>query len=119
MKRTIFVLAAGAFIALAGTAAAHAMLSRAEPAVGASVRGPISVLRLRFSESVEPSLCRVTLQAAAGAQIAARDLSTEARGRILVAHVTPLPAGVYRVRWRAVSVDTHVTEGDYTITVTP
>jgi hypothetical protein len=30
-----------------------------------------------------------------------------------------LPPGVYTVNWRAVSVDTHHTQGDFQFTVTP
>jgi hypothetical protein len=30
-----------------------------------------------------------------------------------------LPAGAYRVHWHVVSVDTHMTEGDFSFTVRP
>ena len=33
--------------------------------------------------------------------------------------VVYLPAGTYAVRWRVLSVDTHVTEGDFTFQVKP
>jgi methionine-rich copper-binding protein CopC len=118
-RRSFFALTAGAFFALAGSAAAHAMLSRAEPAVGATVRGPVTAVRLRFSERIEPALCRITLETANGHSIAAHDLTAEESGRVLVGQTPPLAAGTYRVRWRAVSVDTHVTEGDYVFTVAP
>ena len=31
--------------------------------------------------------------------------------------LSPLEPGVYKVAWRAVSIDTHVTEGNHTFTV--
>jgi copper resistance protein C len=118
-RRSFLTLTAGAFFALAGSAAAHAMLSRAEPAVGATLRGPVTAVRLRFSERIEPALCRITLEAADGSSIAAHDLTAEEGGRVLAGQIPALAAGAYRVRWRAVSVDTHVTEGDYVFTLAP
>ena len=38
---------------------------------------------------------------------------------LLTASLAPLGPGRYRVRWRVVSVDTHVTEGDFAFTVAP
>jgi methionine-rich copper-binding protein CopC len=32
--------------------------------------------------------------------------------------LNPLGPGTYRVKWRVLSVDTHVTEGDFTFRVT-
>ena len=39
---------------------------------------------------------------------------------VLIAPITkPLPAGEYTVRWQAVSVDTHHTQGTFEFTVKP
>ena len=114
-RRAFLIVSAAAFAALA---AAHAMLAHAEPAVGATVHGDITVLRLRFTERIEPALCRLTL-VHDGRETALADLAAEGDGRILAAHVARLAPGAYTVRWRAVSVDTHVTEGDYSFTVAP
>lgn len=121
MKRAVLLglLAASAFGALAGPASAHAILARAEPHVGASVHGPVTMLRLRFTERIEASLCRITLADAAHHTIAVTNLATEGDGRILAGHVANLAPGVYHLSWHAVSVDTHITEGDYSFTVTP
>ncbi|MFT3727708.1 MAG: copper resistance protein CopC [Terricaulis sp.] len=113
------LLAASAFCALAGTASAHAILSRAAPAVGATVHAPVTALHLRFTERVEPTLCRVTLTDAAHHTIAVTNLTAEGDGRILGGQVASLAPGVYHVVWHAVSIDTHITEGDYTFIVTP
>lgn len=112
-------LLAAALYGLAPPAFAHAFLARAEPAVGAIVHGTITTLRLRFTERIEPTLCRITLINAAGQIIAGSNLTAEGDGRILAAHVAALMPGAYRVRWHAVSVDTHVTEGDYSFTIAP
>ncbi|MEZ5970391.1 MAG: copper resistance protein CopC [Hyphomonadaceae bacterium] len=118
-RRSFCAGVAGAFIALAGDAQAHAMLTRAEPAVGATVRSAVTLIRLRFTERIEPALCRVTIENGAGASVPTLDLAAEGDGRTLAAHVAPLAPGPYRVRWRAVSVDTHITEGDFRFTVAP
>jgi len=36
---------------------------------------------------------------------------------VLSVSVRALPPGVYTVKWRVLSVDTHVTEGDFAFTV--
>lgn len=117
-RREFLIVSAAAFAALTSPASAHAMLAHAEPAVGATVRGDITALRLRFTERIEPALCRLVL-VHDGRETALAGLAAEGDGRILAAHVARLAAGAYTVRWRAVSVDTHVTEGDYTFAVTP
>jgi methionine-rich copper-binding protein CopC len=33
--------------------------------------------------------------------------------------VRPLRPGTYRVKWRVLSIDSHVTEGDFTFNVAP
>jgi methionine-rich copper-binding protein CopC len=118
-RHLILGLTASALFALATPAFAHALLARAEPAVGATVHGQITALRLRFSERIEPTLCRVTLTDAAGHTVPVIDIAAEGDGRILAAHVPTLAVGVYHVRWHAVSVDTHITEGDYSFTIAP
>ena len=37
---------------------------------------------------------------------------------LLQVPLKPLRPGTYRVKWRVLSVDTHVTEGDFTFRVT-
>ncbi len=44
------------------------------------------------------------------------DLSTL---RLLRVPLPPLPPGTYKVIWRVLSVDSHVTEGDFTFRVAP
>ena len=42
-----------------------------------------------------------------------------ADAELLLVSVPQLTAGTYRVTWRVLSVDTHVTEGDFTFDVAP
>lgn len=111
----LLLLAAGA---TAGPAAAHAMLEQAEPAVGAAVAAAPGRVVLRFSEAVEPVFCAVSVRAADGTEVDRRDLhGLQGDAKALALSLGALPAGTYRVEWRAVSVDTHRTEGSYTFEV--
>jgi methionine-rich copper-binding protein CopC len=113
------LLTAGALCALATPAFAHAMLERATPGAGANVAAPAE-LRLRYSEGVEPSLCQVQLTDVSGHAEALGALSLSPDHLTLIAPVrNHLAPGVYHVRWRAVSVDTHITSGDFNFRVTP
>ena len=99
-------------------AAAHAFLDHAMPAVGSTVRTSPTTVRLAFSEPLEPAFSRVHVEDAAGKAVNAGDGHVDAADHaILVVAVPSLPPGTYRVRWRVVSIDTHVTEGDYTFTI--
>ncbi|MES1202171.1 MAG: copper resistance protein CopC [Pseudomonadota bacterium] len=111
-------LAAGAFIALAGPASAHAMLERAIPAVGAHVAAAPTELQLVFDEPVFADMCVVTLEDAAHHPIALAPLRAGANQSVVIAPLrTPLRPGAYRVHWNAVSQDGHSTEGAYVFVV--
>jgi len=45
--------------------------------------------------------------------------AAQVRGNTMIVLLRPLAPGNYRVTWRAVSVDTHRTEGAYSFTVRP
>lgn len=114
------LIAAVSLFLLATDANAHAHLLRTTPPVGGTVAPP-SELRLEFSEGVEPRFSGVKLTSANGASVPLGPAKTEAgNAAVLIVPIgKPLPPGVYTVRWRAVSVDTHHTQGDFQFTVQP
>jgi methionine-rich copper-binding protein CopC len=116
-------LGAGLLVSLllaATGAGAHAFLDRAEPRVGGHVRTPPSQVTLWFTERLEPAYSRVKVVNEAGQQVDKGDVSIDpADPRVLRVSLPPLGAGPYRVIWRVLSVDTHVTEGDFTFRVAP
>ena len=117
---TRFALAAviAAACVASAPAAAHAFLDHALPAVGSTVHEPPNEVRLWFTEPLEPAFCRVRVVDASGKDVDAGDAHVDAsNASVLAASVHPLPPGTYRVVWRVVSVDTHVTEGDYTFDI--
>jgi hypothetical protein len=99
-------------------AGAHAFLDHALPAVGSSVHAAPGTVRLWFTEEIEPAFSSVRVQDSAGKQVDRGDSRVDdADPRVLTASVPSLAPGTYRVVWRVVSVDTHVTQGDFTFDV--
>ena len=107
-------------LALAATAAAHAVLDRADPRPGSRVRTSPARVSVWFTERLEPAYSRVRVQNAKGARADAGDSQVDAAdARQLRVSLPPLPAGTYKVLWRVLSVDGHITEGEYTFQVVP
>lgn len=100
------------------SAMAHAFLDHAQPAVGSTLHDSPPGVRLWFTQQLEPAFSRVRVEDATGKAIDKGDSHVDGADRsALAVNVPPLPPGTYRVRWRVVSVDTHVTEGDFTFTI--
>jgi methionine-rich copper-binding protein CopC len=97
---------------------AHAFLDHADPAVGSTVPAPPAVIHLWFTQELEPAFSWVTVSDRSGASVndgsATIDPSNKSE---LTLKLKPLPAGTYTVKWHALSVDTHTTEGDFTFQV--
>lgn len=109
---------AAAFIA--GPALAHAMLDQAVPAVGGRVAASPPRIELVFSERLEPTFSSVQVFDAKGRRVDRGDSAVDAKAPQHIGVSLPtLAPGRYRVVWRAVSVDTHVTSGDYAFDVGP
>ena len=122
MRQFITMMVAAVIVgSLPASASAHAMLERADPRVGAVIKASPTDVRLEFSEAVEASLSRITLADARGANVALGPATAlPADKRVLTAPVrTALIAGAYLVTWRVVSVDSHVTQGQFSFTVKP
>ena len=120
--RPVVRLALGPALVLLGVtlALAHAFLERAEPRVGSTVRVPPAEVRLWFTERLEAAFSTVRVLNEAGQPVDTGDGRVDpAVPKGLRVSVPPLPPGTYTVRWRVLSVDTHVTEGTFTFTVAP
>jgi methionine-rich copper-binding protein CopC len=118
--RALRVLAALGLLACALPVFAHAFLDHAAPAVGSSLRGSPAVVTLWFTQELEPAFSSVRVLDASGRQIDRRDAKVDAQDRtLLTVSLPPLAPGTYRVAWRVLSVDAHVTEGDFSFDVAP
>lgn len=104
--------------AAAPAAFGHAFLEHASPRVGSTVDEPPRRVTLHFTEELEPAFSTLQVADAAGHEVDRRDASVDPKDRsILGVSVPRLPPGKYRVKWRVLSVDTHVTQGDFTFEV--
>jgi len=97
---------------------AHAFLKDAEPAVGSTVQTSPSEVRIRFTENIEPTFSSIQVFDTSGKEVDNRDVHLDRSDRAQL-HVSlpQLGAGMYKVVWRVVSVDTHVTNGSFTFRV--
>jgi methionine-rich copper-binding protein CopC len=101
-------------------AGAHALLERARPVAGSVVRGAPGELTLWFTERIEPAFSEVRVLNAAGRQLdTGSPLFNASEGKVLRIPLPKLGPGTYRVKWRILSVDTHVSEGEFTFDVAP
>ena len=121
MRRALrSALVAVALAIAAGAAQAHAFLDHADPRVGATVVRAPAQLRLWFTQALVPVFCRVTVSGPPGFGGAGPTGPAPGDPRSLVVGLRgPTPRGVYTVRWRVLSVDTHTTEGDFSFRVGP
>ena len=107
-------------LAMAAAAQAHAFLDRAQPRVGSRSSKPPTEVRLTFTEGLEAVFCRVTVTGPAGFGGAGPVKPAPGDPKSLMVDLrSPTPPGTYVVRWRVLSVDTHVTEGDFSFRVGP
>ena len=98
---------------------AHAFLDHAEPAVGSKVTAAPSEIKLWFSEKLEPALSKVQVFTEDGRLVEKQTQKPGDNTAIAIVSVPPLKPGKYKVVWKAVSVDTHVTKGDFSFQVAP
>src|SRR5262245_24401193 len=113
-RRTWLAAMGAALLPRVRPARAHAFLERAEPRVGSTVHASPPRVRLWFTERLERAFSDVQVQSAAGARVDRRDVTLDPGDpRVLQVSLPALPPGDYRVVWRALSIDSHVTEGDF------
>jgi len=109
----------GLCIACATFAEAHAFLDHADPRVGSTLTGSPSVVKIWFTEEIEPAFSKIQVFDAKAGEVDQKDSKVDSTDKSLMSvSVSPLPAGVYKVMWSAVAVDTHHTTGTFTFTVT-
>ena len=98
----------------------HAFLEHARPAVGSTVHGSPTEIRLSFTSPLEPAFSTVKVLDQSGRQVDRKDKHVD-RGdpAQIIVSVPALANGTYRVVWHALSVDTHVTDGDFTFEIVP
>jgi methionine-rich copper-binding protein CopC len=97
---------------------AHAFLKDANPGVGSTIQTSPSEVRIRFTENIEPAVSSIQVFDASGKEVDKHDLHLDRSDHALLHISLPqLAVGTYKVVWRIVSVDTHVTNGNFTFRV--
>ena len=107
-------IAAALLVCSAAAANAHAFLDHAAPRVGETVRSAPPELRVWFTQELEPAFSTIKVLNAAGIRVDKSDTRVDATDPALLrVSLEALGPGVYRVVWRVVSMDAHVTDGKF------
>ena len=120
VTRPMLVAAASISLVMAGAsqAWAHAELKQASPAVDSTVSAAPTEIKLNFSERLETAFTAVIVRNAVGKRVDKADGQIDKADRtVLRASLQPLSAGTYIVEWRALSTDTHRSEGAFVFRV--
>jgi methionine-rich copper-binding protein CopC len=113
------VTAALVFPLAVPAAFAHAFLDHAVPGVGLTVSAPVREIRLYYTQGVVTAFSHVHVASAAGAVIPSGKLvnAPSDQQTVIVRLGRALGPGTYSLSWQVTSVDTHVTQGTFTFTV--
>ena len=115
MRTRIFVLSL-MVLGLTGSGAhAHAMLASASPPVGGSVGAPPGQVTLSFTQGLEPAFSSVQVTDSKGTRVDTG--KAQVSGSTMSVGLKSLAPGTYKVHWRALSVDTHTTQGSFSFHV--
>jgi len=119
--RPIFPILIAALLWWSGTSPveAHAFVARASPAVGSTVHTAPAQVRIQYSEQLEPAYSTAHVEDASGATVSTEAHVDANERSVLILSLNPLKPGRYRVIWKVLSVDTHVTNGSFVFTVAP
>lgn len=111
-------LALAALVIAPAAVRAHAFLDHSDPAVGSTVPTSPAEMHLWFTQELEPAFSWATITDKSGATVNDGAATIDANNKSeLDVKLKPLHAGTYTVKWHALSVDTHTTEGDFTFDV--
>ncbi|HKB52380.1 MAG TPA: copper resistance CopC family protein [Ramlibacter sp.] len=104
--------------ALSIAAHAHAFFDHAEPRVGSVVPSAPGQVRIWFTQELEPAFSTAQVTDASGNGADAGPAHVDAHDPMVIdVPLSKLGPGEYTVTWRAVSVDTHVTQGHFSFRV--
>jgi len=109
------ILLAMLLAAAAAPAWAHAKLQSSDPTANSSVKSP-SLIRLVFSEGLEPAFSGAVLSDGAGKKI---PVSASVGGATITLMPLALKPGAYKVTWHTVGHDTHRISGTLSFKVVP
>lgn len=98
-------------------AAAHAMLTKAEPPRRAQLAQSPAQVRLWFNEEIEKDYAALTVTQGDKPVTEAKPRVAEDDPKSIILPLPALPPGKYTVKFRVLSVDGHVVDSSYDFTV--
>ncbi len=113
-----WILAVILFLVIQLQARAHAFLDHAEPKVGSAVADSPPVIKIWFTQDLEPAFSTIEVQDAQGNEVDKKDTHLDDKDKtLLIVSVPQLSDGTYTITWQVTSVDTHRTQGQFKFTV--
>jgi copper resistance protein C len=104
---------------IAEPAWAHSFLVEATPSSKDHVATSPKTVKLRFGGGVEPKYSKLTIEDASGKVLGEGANGVPDKPRELSMDAPELAPGKYVVRYRVLSTDGHIVEGNYEFTVDP
>jgi len=108
-------LACAITLASSDAALAHAALHHASPGGGSTVSESPREVTLTFTDTLEAAFSSADVTDSSGARV--DEGKPQVNGNMIRIALKTLSPGSYRVHWRAVSVDTHRSEGSFTFSL--
>lgn len=99
----------------ASVARAHAFLDHTSPPVGSTVGAAPHEVSLTFTQNLEGAFSTIQVTGPNGARV--DQSKPQVSGNMMRVGIRASGAGTYHVHWRALSVDTHTTQGSFTFHV--
>jgi methionine-rich copper-binding protein CopC len=100
------------------TVLGHAFPIRSDPRVGWTVPTSPAKVTIWFDGELEPAFSAIAVYNVARQRIDKENSRVDAADpSVLEVDVPPLAPGTYRVHWKVLAKDTHVTEGDFYFTI--
>ncbi len=117
LARLAIFLVIVAVTCLAREAVAHSFPQEQHPSAGQALAAPPAEIRIKFDAPIEKLFAKLQVLDSEGKDHAVGAPAVSSNGVELIAKVEALKPGDYLVKWSALCVDTHRTEGSYSFTV--
>jgi methionine-rich copper-binding protein CopC len=106
-------------ISLPSQSRAHSFPIRSDPRVGWTITTPPPKVTIWFDGDLEPAFSTISVYDSSKQRVDKGNSRVNSSDpTVLEVDLPVLAPGAYRVYWRVLSKDTHVTEGDFTFTIT-
>jgi len=95
---------------------AHAVVIKSTPAVDAVLSSGDTTVELRYNSRIDHQRSRLTLFGAEG-KPSAIAIQPDSAADVIIAKLSGLAPGQYRLRWQVLAVDGHLTRGEIPFSV--